>query len=472
MSIVGMPDTAVQEARERVRAAVKGCGFSMPAEKIVVNLAPSSLRKTGSGFDLPIAAGILVATGQIPPEAVRGKLMVGELSLEGFVRPVKGMLAYEVCARAEGLTVVCSPACRDVTELEDVEVRSIRTLRDLQSGEYGSFGRRPLAPEGSVPDFADIAGHEYEKRAFQIAAAGGLGVLMMGPPGSGSTMLASRAASILPPLSEEERLETALVYSVAGGDVDGVLAGRRPFRAPHHGTTMAGLVGGGNPPKPGEASLAHNGILFLDELGEFSSSVLQGIRQPLESGMVRLVRASYRVTFPARFMLVAASNPCPCGYFGDAEVACSCPEARVRAYQNRIGGPLMDRIDIHLDVSRPRPEDLLRPTGASTGTAELREGVLRARAFASWRRARDADASPQGSCGEGSLEAVLASCRLDRRALALLEDMARATSMSPRGIVRTLRIARAIADVAEREQAYEEDVAEALGYRVREGIGT
>lgn len=471
IAIVGMPDLAVQEARERVRTALKNCGFSMPADKIVINLAPSSLRKSGSGFDLPIAAGILVATGQIPPESVQGRLLVGELSLEGRVRPVAGMLAYEVCAKQIGVELLCSSSCQDLINLDGLTVKSLKSLTDLKTFNWQECStglHRPISTQG---DFSEIFGHEFEKRAFQIAAAGSLGLIMMGPPGSGKSMLASRIPSIMPALSKDERLETALIYSVCGEEISQVLMGERPFRAPHHTTTLAGLIGGGRLARPGEASLAHNGILFLDELGEFSSSVLQSIREPLETGSIRLVRANHRFTFPARFSLIAASNPCPCGYFGDPEIPCRCTASQVNNYQNRIGGPLMDRIDIHLDVMRQRVPDLLRKQASTTDSTTLKQGVLVAREFSRWRCDTK---SENGQCknNELSLDRLLAACQLDNVSILLLEDMSKRLNLSARGITRTLRIARVIADMGEHLKVSEDDLAEAFSYRVRESIAT
>ncbi|HAM14410.1 MAG TPA: magnesium chelatase, partial [Eggerthellaceae bacterium] len=304
-NVVGMVDAAVQEARERVRAALKVAGFSMPDSRVLVNLAPSSLRKTGSGFDLPIAVGLLVATAQVDPEIARDALFVGELSLDGGVRSVSGLLAYALCARDLGLALVCTDEPDGLVPVEDLRMRGLASIASLREPEFRSVRLHAPMDDAVRADFSEVSGNDVAKRALQIAAAGSHGLLMMGPPGSGKTMLASRVPSILPPLSADEMLEAALIHSVAGESIASILAGERPFRSPHHSATAAGLVGGGAPVRPGEISLAHLGVCFFDELSEFKPSVLQQIRQPLEEGRVRISRADGTVCFPSRFMLVA-----------------------------------------------------------------------------------------------------------------------------------------------------------------------
>ena len=459
--IVGMPDAAVQESKQRVRLALRACGFSMPNSKVVVNLAPSSLKKNGSGFDLPIAVGILRATKQVSARLASSSLFVGELSLEGAVRGVRGTLAFARVAREQGLALVTAPILDEAPVISDVDYRCIQGLQDLRDGSFHT--PRWQESERQVPtlDYSEIAGQDLAKRALQIAAVGDLGCLMVGPPGSGKTMLARRLPTILPPLSEEERVESALIHSIAGVPYETILRGERPFRAPHHSATRAGLLGGGTPVMPGEVSLAHNGVLFLDEMPEFGVQTLQLLRQPLESGEVVLARAEGSFHFPARFSLVAAANPCPCGFFGDRERNCRCTQAQVSTYQSRIGGPLMDRFDLCLDVWRTDPTSVLA-TGTGKGSRAMREEVLAAREFAAARPL---------SREQGEDQALLESCCMDEGVRASLEALALVHHLSGRGIIRTLRVARAIADLDQSLSVRQGHLEEAVMFRVRTGEG-
>ena len=462
-AIVGMADAAIQESRERVKAALRSSGFVMPTEKIVVNLAPGALRKTGSGFDLPIALGILAATGQIDPAPLESALVVGELSLGGGVRCAAGMLAFQRCAATLGLDLITGVPEEGIVQLEGLTCKLLERLSHIRAPRFASAPTLALPDYSQAGDYSEVLGHEMAKRALQVAAAGGHGVIMVGPPGSGKTMLAQRFGSILPELSEQERLESALIHSVVGEEVAGILSGARPFRSPHHSATAAGLVGGGSPPRPGEASLAHNGVLFLDEMSEFKASVLQTLRQPLEGGSVTLTRADGTYSFPARFQLLAATNPCPCGYFGDPTGRCKCQPAAVQTYQNRIGGPLLDRIDIRIDVWRSDSRELL---GESEGksSAELREGVERARAFANARN------RTCGSKAGKSMKQLKEACAFSAKTEEFFLSLAESRELSARALAKTLLLSRTIADIEEQEQVQSAHVAEAFGLRFGGGL--
>jgi magnesium chelatase family protein len=462
-AIVGLPDVAVQEARDRVRSAIKSSGFQFPNGRVLVNLAPAPLRKHGTGFDLPIALGILAATSQVPVSVIAECTAVGELSLDGALRPVSGMLAHALSALAQNLALAGPDTDRLGAVVPGLRCRPIERLRDALTPAPPAATARPSAailPRAA--DLAEVAGQQLAKRALVIAAAGGHNLLMVGPPGAGKTMLARRLPGILPELSAEERIETALVYSVAGLDDQPALGGIRPFRAPHHAASIAGLVGGGSPPKPGEVSLAHHGVLFLDELPEFGPAALQALRQPLEDGWVALVRADGRIRFPASFGLVAAANPCPCGFFGDSVRTCSCTPAIRSRYIGRIGGPLLDRIDLCVRVDRVAPDRLLDPP-SDEDSRTARDLVDCARGFAS------SAGRPPSSALSGA--ALVAACRLSPATTNLLSHIARTYHLSGRGITRTLRVARTIADLGACTAVDAQHLNEAAMFRGEEVLG-
>lgn len=458
-SIVGLADLAVQEARERVRSAIRASGYELPNSRIVINLAPGPLRKHGTGFDLPIAIGVLVATRQLPAAAFEGVLCVGELSLDGSVRRVPGILAHAVRARESGVSLLApTSAASDIT-LSGFDYLALTHLNALRTGlpvRCGAKASTTLIDGADLPELADVVGQEQAIRALLITAAGGLNALMVGPPGSGKTMIARRMPALLPPLTEAESLETALVHSVAGLDETQALTGIRPFRAPHHAASIAGLVGGGSPPRPGEVSLAHNGVLFLDEMPEFGPAALQCLRQPMEDGHVTLVRADGRLRYPARFALIGAANPCPCGFLGDPARQCRCSATVVERYQSRIGGPLMDRIDLVVRVDRPAPETLMSGEQGKTSD-DARSLVSAARSRARARQGSD-------NCmltGTRLLEA----CGMSSQTRRFVETAARHHQLSGRGITRVLRVARTIADVGEAHLVTIDHLSEALTYR-------
>jgi magnesium chelatase family protein len=465
LSIVGLPETAVKESKDRVRGALLNCRFEFPLNRITVNMAPADIPKEGGRFDLAIALGILAASGQIRAEPLRDLECVGELSLGGELRPVAGVLPVALQAKAAGRALVVPKGnAAEAALAEDARILPAAHLLEVCAHLNGQARIEfepavPPAPDGEdTPDFADVHGHYHAKRALEVAAAGGHNLLMVGPPGTGKSMLAARLPGILPPLTDGQALESAAIASVSEQPFDPRTWRRPPFRAPHHTASAPALVGGGGNPKPGEISLAHNGVLFLDELPEFDRKVLEVLREPLETGAITISRAARQVDFPARFQFIAAMNPCPCGYLGDANGRCRCTQDQVLRYRARISGPLLDRIDMHLEVPRVSHEMLRHGTPGG----EERSAVIRARVAAARNRALGRTGRPNAWMAP---QQVKRHCPLSDDGHRLLEQAIEKLGLSHRAYHRILKLARTIADLAGAEDIAIPHLSEAIGFR-------
>ncbi len=469
---VGLPEGAVRESKDRVKSALKNCGYTFPRERVTVNLAPANVKKTGAGFDLPMAVGLMAAQGLLPAEGLPPYLLAGELSLDGRLRPIHGALSLAMAARKAGLEGIILPEDNgpEAAVVQEIQVRPAATLPqvvDFLTGEGDlpklSVDLGAIFEDGhaELADLNDVRGQEHVKRALEVAAAGGHNLIMIGPPGSGKTMLAQRLPSILPPLSFEEALETTRVYSAVGMvPPERALVTVRPFRSPHHTISDAGLIGGGVLPRPGEVSLAHHGVLFLDELPEFKKNVLEVMRQPLEDGRVTVSRAAMSLTFPARFMLVAAMNPCPCGYYGDIAKECTCTPTQIQRYRAHVSGPLLDRIDLHVEVPAVKYKELGTETSGES-SAVIRERVKAARRRQTERLARTrifTNAQMQN-------KHLRQFCPLEEAARTLLETAMRKLGLSARAYTRIIKLARTVADLEGAETIAATHVSEAIGYR-------